>query len=154
LHGNPNGNKFVYGSSYGLILKFMELSDRSTKKQKEYIFGIPKYIPDSKPENESFSIQWENDALRGVLSMTGSDQYCFILCEENRKINDRDWSLSSVYVFTWDGVPVQKMNLDRPAECITYEASSQKLIALTHTDKGEYEFVFFPIRLNQDLYQE
>ncbi|MDR1153717.1 MAG: hypothetical protein LBL04_03320 [Bacteroidales bacterium] len=132
----------------------MELSDRSTKKQKEYIFGIPKYIPDSKPENESFSIQWENDALRGVLSMTGSDQYCFILCEENRKINDRDWSLSSVYVFTWDGVPVQKMNLDRPAECITYEASSQKLIALTHTDKGEYEFVFFPIRLNQDLYQE
>jgi hypothetical protein len=154
LHGNPNGNKFVYGSSYGLILKFMELSDRSTKKQKEYIFGIPKYIPDSKPENESFSIQWENDALRGVLSMTGSDQYCFILCEENKKINDRDWSLSSVYVFTWDGVPVQKMNLDRPAECITYEASSQKLIALTHTDKGEYEFVFFPIRLKEDLYQE
>jgi hypothetical protein len=121
----------------------MELSENLGTKQKEYILGIPKYIPNSNPQNQQFSVRWANDALRGVLSMTGSDKYCFILCEENKKVTDNDWRVSSVYVFTWDGVPVQKISLDRPAECITYDASSERLITLTNNDEGEPMFVFY-----------
>ena len=148
LHGNPAGNKFVYGSSYGLILKFMELSGHSAKKNREYVLGKPQYITDSKPNDQRFSIRWKDDALRGVLDMTGSDEYCFILCEEKKKVSDRKWSLSSVYVFTWNGEPVQKMNLDRPVDCIAYDTSSQKLIALAYTNEEEPEFVCFPIELD------
>lgn len=151
LYGNPAGNKFVYGSSFGLILKFMELSGQTAIKQKEYVFALPhQYTPYSKPQNQDFSIVWNEDALRGVLDITGSDHYCFILYEEHKILKDHNHSLSSsVYVFTWDGIPVQKMNLDRPAKCIAYNASSKNLIALTSNNEHGYdEFVSYPTGLN------
>lgn len=148
LHGNPAGSKFVYGSSYGLILRFMEIKESSAKKNKEYIFEMPSYIPDSKPQKQNFAVRWANDALRGVLSMTGSDKYCFILCEENKKVLDKNWRISSVYVFTWEGTPVQKICLERAVENITYHASSKSLITLTINENDEPEFVFYRIRKN------
>jgi len=148
LCGNPTGKEFVYGSSFGLIFRFMELKEKSAKKNKEYIFKMPSYISDSKPQKQNFAVRWANDALRGVLSMTGSDKHCFILCEENKKVLDKNWRASSVYVFTWEGTPVQKIYLERAVENIAYHASSKSLIALTSNDNDEPEFVFYRIRMD------
>ena len=146
LVASPNGKHFAFATSSGVIFKFGEVQSKgSVNKTKEYIIAQPEYTLDSNPDNDRYSIIWNESCLAGALSLAASSKYCFLLQEENKLKADRNWRLSTVLVFDWRGKPIAKFHLDKPLEAIAYNERENVLIGLTLNEHLQPLFVSYQL---------
>lgn len=144
LAASPDGLHIAYASGFGNVFRFYDISDFSDiSLVREYLFAEPEYISDSDPSGHRYSVIWEKTCRRGTLAMAGTDDGCYMLCDDARAVSDDDWRMNSVYCFDWEGNPLRKLYLGRRTQSIAYNHERHQLIALTVNEQDEYVFVAY-----------
>lgn len=144
LVGSSDGKKFAFAASAGTIFRFGKVQDNgSVDKTKEYVLALPEYTLDSDPSKERYSVIWDESCLAGTLSMAAGSDHCFLLHDPDKLTIDREWRMSTVLVFDWEGNPVVKFHLDKPLEAISYNERENTLIGLTSNERSEPQFVSY-----------
>lgn len=146
LSMNGSGTRAAYASNFGSIFEFFDVSDpRNIRPVQTYCFAFPMCIPDSDPANQRYSVRWAEDCRQGALGVASGEEGCFVLCEEGKFVSDKDWRMSTVYLFDWDGNPLRKFDLGRRVQAIAYDETCNRLIALSADDREAYSFVAYDL---------
>lgn len=146
LNMNSDGTRIAYASFFGSVFQFFDSSDpRNIRLVREYRFAEPAYLPASDPGQQSYFVRWEKDCRKGALATAFNKEGFFVLCEEGKLVSDKDWRMSTVYFFDWDGNPRKKLNLGRRVQTIACNEISNQLIALTVDEQEQYAFVAYDL---------
>lgn len=141
---NASASKVAYASGHGSIFQFFDLSrPDAVRLTREYRFSEPVYISESDPSKALFSVRWTADCRAGALAITPTDDGCIILCDEQKRVSDKNWRISTAYEFDWDGRPRRKLCLGCDVQAITYNPQRRLLIALTTNEQNEYMFIAY-----------
>lgn len=125
----PDGRHFMYASRDGLILKFFDVHSESVRKSKEYLIQFPMFNPMSKPEQRFYTVSVDPENMDGAESLTADNKYYYILFSDH-PLKDDETAADQLLVFTHEGQPVARVQLDLPVNRIAYDVSDGKLYAL------------------------
>lgn len=123
------GEYFSYVSNLGCVLKFFKFKNNEFVKTVEYIYEIPNFRSASDPNKSLYTVEHSSSTSRGALSVCSSDSKYYVLyCD--KPLSDKPSGSNMVYVFDKEGLPVEKLVLDRPVTSIIYCKTLDKLYAL------------------------
>ena len=146
LNMNGDGTRIAYASFFGSVFQFFDSSDpRNIRLTREYRFAEPSYLPVSDPGQQSYFVRWEKDCRKGALATAFDKDGFFVLCEEGKLVSDKDWRMSTVYFFDWDGNPRKKLDLGRRVQAIACNETRSQLIALAVDEQEQYTFVAYDL---------
>lgn len=124
-----NGGYFAYVSNLGCVLKFFKFKDNEVVKTTEYAYEIPNFKSMSVPDISLYTVVQNSNTSRGALSVCSSnDKYYVLYCD--KPLSDKLSESNLVYVFDNEGLPVEKLVLDRSVTSIIYCQVLDKLYAL------------------------
>lgn len=125
---NNKGDKFVYTSNFGSILKFFDLSQIQARKVKEYLFEIPLFRSQSDASINMYSVVQSGTNIQGVIDLTADAHRCYMLYSD-KKLSEKDRTSNVIMVFDFDGNPIKKIELDKAIEQIVYSVFDNTIVA-------------------------
>ncbi|WP_294619757.1 BF3164 family lipoprotein [uncultured Bacteroides sp.] len=127
---NPSNDKFVYAVSSADIIFFYEINQKELSLKCKYEFNYPKYQVSMKGDTRSAPMAPDN--RKTFISLSATDDFVYLLYA-GYSFSDKGLKAlegNIVYVYDWNGTPVQKFLLDIPVTNIS--VANGKLYAFSN----------------------
>lgn len=133
---NNTGDKFIFISYGGEVVKFYQIINNVPQKKMEYIYNIP--IKNSKKNGDMESVSSDENNIIGFIDLTTSDDRCYIL-HVNKKEGEYDppYYTNAIFVFDWEGNVLEKLNLNIHVRRIKYSKEQNSLFGIGINDEKQ-----------------
>lgn len=143
---NKKQDKFVYASNFGSILKFFDLSEYKPIKVKEYLFEIPIFESRADASASIYGVVQSGTNVQGVIDLTAGADRCYMLYS-GKKLAEGNRVSNVIYVFDFDGNPIEKIELDKAVEHIVFSEFDNTIIAFGSDEEKLPQI--YTVKLNQ-----
>lgn len=132
----PNGDRFVYTSSYGGIVEIYQINQNDISLVDSKVYAYPLYMPYKHSQNE-VSANFQKENVKGSLSTYATDRFIYMLYS-GKAVSDPDHSYSDIiYVFDWDGNELCQYIPDQDLSCICVDDNDLFLYGVCHSKEEE-----------------
>lgn len=132
FRSNPSKDKFVYAANSADILYFYSVTSKDIDLVRKYEYNYPEYITRVQGESRATPMSPTNN--RTFVDVTTSDKYVYLLYSGRnfKEIGLKAFEGGTIYVFDWEGNPVQKYILNIPITCFCVNPNDTELFAFSN----------------------
>jgi hypothetical protein len=137
LYAQPNGTRFVLGSSYSDNLEFYEISDSQEAQL------IKKYETRNVQAKYNNSVVPDDNCVLGYKGAYGSEKFCYMLYSGRTyaENNHKRLGASLIFVFDWDGNFVKSFQLDNDVMTFCIDEKNNTIYGIVLNE--EYDIMKF-----------